>query len=56
MTYDEFLEAVANGDLDDQYADYLTNHTDLNVYNGDRLLELTESGVHDQAFYEWLTK
>lgn len=61
MTDEEKLEAdeaafendVDRGNLDDEYSEYLCNHSNAMIGNGDQLIRAIEGGHYYESFKEW---
>ena len=50
MTESKFEELMNLNYLDDEYSDYIINHTSARIGNGDMLIEAIESGVYYEGF------
>jgi len=48
-----FDEMFDKGELDDDYADYLTRVSDARISNGTMLIEAMEKFVQFEGFKEW---
>lgn len=48
-----FENDIDNGNLDDEYSEFLMNHTDAMIGNGDQLIRAIEDGNYYESFKEW---
>ena len=55
MTEQEFEEAMERYELDYQYSDYLMNHTNARIGNGDMLINVMERGDYYDDFKDHMT-
>ena len=55
MTEAEFEAAMEKYELDYQFSDYLMNHTNARIGNGDMLIEAMESGDYYDDFKDHMT-
>jgi hypothetical protein len=55
MTETEFESAMNRYELDDQYSDYLMNHTDARIGNGTMLINVMERGDYYDDFKDFMT-
>lgn len=54
---DEYQRLMETGEMSDEqeeaYAEYLMNKPELNICNGDRLIEVMERGAYFEQFVEY---
>lgn len=55
MTEQEFEQAMNKFELDDQYSEFLMNHTDARIGNGTMLINVIESGKYYDDFKDYMT-
>lgn len=55
MTETQFELLMDKNALDDEYAEYISNHTDAIIGNGDMLIEAMESCKYYEGFKEYMT-
>lgn len=55
MSVREFENKMHFMELDNEFADYITNHTNARIGNGDMLIEAMESGDYYDSFKEHMT-
>lgn len=53
MTEAEFEEAMDRMELEDEYSEYLCNHSNARIGNGDQLIRAIEDGFYYESFKEW---
>jgi hypothetical protein len=56
MTEAEFEKAMDSYELEYQYSDFLSNHTDARIGNGDMLIRIMERGDYYDSFKDFMCK
>lgn len=55
MTSEEFEKAMDRYELESEYSDYLINHTNAFIGNGDMLIRVMERGTYYDEFKAYMT-